>query len=160
MNQSFVIFISIIMLFFVSCNSKNNTNNEQTSKLSAIDKIEGIWYKLPIEDSKKFVEVWERSSVHSFSGNAYLLNSNENEKFNTERLWLNFKYDRWIYTAELFNKDRTDFENTIINDTLLRFENLQHDFPQYIQYHFLSNKKLKIETWNAEQKLAWEMEKQ
>jgi hypothetical protein len=40
-----------------------------------------------------------------------------------------------IYTAIPSGQSKTDFTATIVSDTLLVFENLQHDFPQRIAYH-------------------------
>lgn len=155
-----VLVISVIILFLASCMLKKESNSESKSNTSSVFQLEGTWYKLPIDGSKRFVEVWEKSQDEKLKGSAFLLNIKADEKFNSEKLWLNLKNEGWIYTAEPSNQKKTDFTSSIINDSLLRFENLEHDFPQYIQYHFLSKTRLKVEIGNTDQTLTWEMEKQ
>ncbi|MEZ5001397.1 MAG: DUF6265 family protein [Chitinophagales bacterium] len=126
---------------------------------TVIDKLVGTWYKLPIEQHKNMIEAWEKVNKNTFTGSAYLLNTTANEQFNTEMLWLNFEKEVWTYTADPVNQEKTDFKGTLLNDSLLLFENPTHDFPQYIQYKWLASDHIEVEIGNTEKKMSWEMKK-
>ena len=52
-----------------------------------------------------------------------------------EHLRLRERDGALIYTAIPSGQRETDFMSVAVTDTLLVFENLQHDFPQRIAYH-------------------------
>jgi hypothetical protein len=148
--------IVILFIFLSACGMKNKSQQER----SPIDKLVGEWYKLPMDPNKNMIETWEKVNDNIYTGNAFLWNKIADEKFNKEQLWLNYKNDVWIYSADPANQTKIDFKATIINDTMLRFENTAHDFPQYIQYKWLEKNHMEVEIGNADKKMAWEMEKQ
>lgn len=148
----------LLVIFTVSCKQKP-TSVVSKDDSTVIDKLVGTWYKLPIEQHKNMIEAWEKVNKNTFTGSAYLLNTAANEQFNTEMLWLNFENEVWIYTADPVNQEKTDFKGTLLNDSLLLFENPAHDFPQYIQYKWLASDRIEVEIGNTEKKMSWEMKK-
>jgi hypothetical protein len=55
-----------------------------------------------------------------------------------EHLRLHAREGRLTYTAIPSGQTETAFTSTMVSDTLLVFENLQHDFPQRIAYRRVS----------------------
>jgi hypothetical protein len=91
-------------------------------------------------------ETWIKTSDDEFSGKSYVLKEKDTIVFETIRLAQEQGGLFYIPTVKNQNKDLpVRFALKTISDTGLLFENLQHDFPQFISYTQISKDSLVAE---------------
>lgn len=132
---------SIILLVWCvfSCNPsvKQDVNN-----------LVGTW---KVEGMERF-EVWDMQDDKVFAGSAYTVQNGQ--KYFSERIEIKELDNQWVFGATVSDQNNG---NTILfthNKTVenkLSFENLNHDYPQKIQYQFIDNNTLIVSiTGNGE----------
>ena len=97
--------------------------------------LKGKW-KL---DNDKFVliEEWEKINDTTFTGLSYTLNGDK--KNISEKLYLLKLNHHIVYIAQPGNNSPTLFTLVSSDSSRFVFENKEHDFPQKIIYHFITD---------------------
>lgn len=106
-----------------------------------LDFIEGHWKV----DEKEQYEVWEKSKNNTFSGYAYTLV--DHKKVISETLKIKPIFNHWVLEATVLKQNSGQTVSFVLNtevDSILSFENLNHDFPKKIQYLKQSNNQIKV----------------
>lgn len=95
-------------------------------------------------------ESWLQSSDSEFGGRSYMVNGNDTTVMEVMRL---VKEGNSVYyipvVADQNNGMPVRFVAMTLNDTLLHVENLEHDFPQYIEYRRIGPDSLRAEIWGS-----------
>ncbi|OIQ36519.1 MAG: hypothetical protein BM563_10700 [Bacteroidetes bacterium MedPE-SWsnd-G1] len=108
----------------------------------SIHDFKGTWK----HEHKETYEVWTRQNDSVLNGVSYKLQNGE--KKISEKLKLQKLEDQIIYSAQVLNQNNAkwiDFElNNGVKDKL-SFENTTHDFPNKIQYTFITKEKILVE---------------
>lgn len=113
----------------------------------------------PIEKAKWLIGTWEnktsRGSVYEswsvlnnteLSGRSFMVKGQDTMVFETIRLVQEGDFLVYIPTVEdQNNKQPVRFLQKSVTDNVLIFENLKHDFPQFIQYNRISKDSLVAE---------------
>ncbi len=107
-------------------------------KLEEIKIIEGKW-KLDVENIILFEE-WKKVNETIFEGLSYRIE--DGEKKVVERLHLLELYDHIVYIAQPGTNQPTLFTLISTENKKFIFENKEHDFPQRVIYHFISENTL------------------
>lgn len=116
-------------------------NSCQEEKLSQFNFLVGTWQ---VEGKANF-EKWEASAEGSYEAHTYKLM--EGIEVVLERISLTEKNGKIYYTAlvpDQNNGANIDFILNESEETCYSFENLNHDFPNKIQYKVLSQTQIEI----------------
>ena len=134
MNHRSILLLSFILLIGTwSCGERSGKNE------TSIDALVGTWTLSTHPDEKRtFIEEWSKENDTSYNGSAYILNNNTDDHFNEEKLWMKFRNGEWVYITAPSGQDHTVFAMTEFTGNMFRFENPQHNFPQYISYTWIS----------------------
>jgi len=111
-----------------------------TLAFSQVEKLQGTW---KIENKESF-EVW---SIENDSLSGYSYNFKEGQKIITETLSIKKVNGQYIYEATVPNQNKGNTIPFLLkssNASLLSFENAEHDFPQKIQYQFISDSEIEV----------------
>ncbi len=123
--------ILLLLLFSFSIYSQNKIND--------ISIIMGKW-KLE-NDNFNLYEVWHKSNDSIFTGISYTVE--DGKKNISERLYLLKLNKNIVYIAQPGNDIPTLFTLVDCDENKFVFENKEHDFPQRIIYHFISDSNLR-----------------
>ncbi len=110
------------------------------NELNPIMILAGEWK----HEKKDQFEVWELDG-NSLTGYAYIMKNGA--KKITETLTLHNANGEWIYTPTVPTQNEGRGIPFILNtevDSLLSFENLEHDFPKKVQYKVLDRDRLEV----------------
>ncbi len=124
----------LVIVFLCKCQSKHKFD---------IHKLEGTW----VEDTQKdysFTEIWKEES-NGLSGQGLEINQGNSKV--TENLQIIEEKDQLVYKATVIEQNggsTVSFPAISESENEITFENLQHDFPQNIQYKILSEDQLQI----------------
>lgn len=111
------------------------------AKISNFQFLEGNW---KVEGREQF-EVWELIDKRELNGYGYTLI--KNEKKITETLSLKFFSGNIMYEATVPDQNQGRTVQFTLNkaiDSCWSFENLQHDFPNKIQYKKINEQHLRV----------------
>ncbi|NNE29214.1 MAG: hypothetical protein HKN16_06235 [Saprospiraceae bacterium] len=131
MIKSHNFLLSIIILFGISCNQ---------SEVQEIHVLSGTWKV----EGKNVYEEWQANDG-GLVGKGYSLI--EGEKLIRETLSIRPENGSIIYTATVPNQNEGASIPFILNpsiDSLLSFENPEHDFPKKIQYKPISDNQIDV----------------
>jgi hypothetical protein len=107
------------------------------SHIQPIDRLEWLLGKWELQTSKGPVfENWQRKSDNELSGKNYLIKSGDTTVLETIQVL--YRNDSLLYIPNVNDQNKgrpVEFYSDIVNDTLLQFQNPNHDFPQTIAYH-------------------------
>jgi len=146
--------INLMLLLVLGCQSSSENSGD------AIPFLEGTWViQKMANDSRSFVETWNRENDSTFTGNGYILNSETGDRFNAEKLQLIYRNGVWVYSAQPNDAPMTDFTSTQVDATTLLFENRSHDFPQFIKYELISTDSLMVSIGDSTSTKKWKMVK-
>lgn len=109
-------------------------------EIEKVNFLEGTW-KI---EGKETYESWKKEGV-KFIGKSYKLR--EGKKYVSETLEIKIEEDKLIYTATVLNQNQgkgIPFVLQPVKDNLYSFENLEHDFPNKIQYKIISKSKIQV----------------
>ena len=132
-----ILFISMIIILFMSCSYRSNTENPSTElKIKAMERfnwLPGSWSS--INSESQLYEIWTKENDTVLSGKSYVLVNNDTAFSETLRLEFIGQDLFYIPTIKDENNDQpVSFK--LISDTNgeFIFENNEHDFPQRIIY--------------------------
>lgn len=130
-------YILLCALVLTSCQDV-----EQTTKLDKLSWLVGNW-QMKMEEAT-FYETWQKVSDNKLEGSGVLVNSNGDTLF-SEDISIVLRADILYYEPIVSNQNNGElvsFKEAVLEDTIIRFENLQHDFPQIICYTITKDKKI------------------
>jgi hypothetical protein len=120
----------VILLFSFSVCAQN--------KIESFDILTGKW---KLESSNfTLIEEWEKINDTVFAGISHI--EENGEKNISEKLHILKLYDHIVYIAQPGNNLPTLFTLISSEGNKFVFENNEHDFPQRVVYHFISNDRL------------------
>ena len=134
MIQRLYLIVAMALLLWVSC-SKPEAPLPDVQILSGKWKVEG----------KNVYEQWQLDKEGNLTGMGYSLV--EGEKIIRERLSVKSTDGSIVYMATVPDQNKGASIPFFLNkkiDTLLSFENLDHDFPKKIQYQKVSDESLAV----------------
>ena len=107
-------------------------------KIEDINIISGKW-KLN-ESNFNLYEEWEKTNDSTYMGLSYTLD--KDEKNISESLFILKLNNHIVYIAQPGNNSPSLFTLISSEDNKFIFENKEHDFPQRITYHFITDSTL------------------
>lgn len=137
----------VVVLMFLYLVTSNCTYQHNSINYSDIKWLEGEW----ISENKNgiLIEKWEKENNQLLEAKSYFIKNLDTiyyEKIKIEKIRENNK-ENIYYQAMVSNQNKGQpIRFTLIsklNTDTLRFENKQHDFPQYIVYQKPKNDTLK-----------------
>lgn len=133
------------ILFFLSSCNNSETKKEAVNKLvlpeSMIGLLTGTWINK--EDSIITTEVWAKENDTLLIGGASVVKGTDT--LFSERIKIINSSTQIVYVPQV--SDQNDgkeivFDLTYCDSTSFRYSNEKHDFPQHIEYKFLSRDSL------------------
>ncbi len=121
--------------------------------------LEGTWHET--KENESYEESWELKPADS--GNYWVgkgIWKAQDSVIFTEYVHLFEKDSMLIYKVMDSNEAKHTgvlFKSTVVNDSILVFENPNHDFPTKIAYKRLKNKTLHIEVSNENEKMEFNL---
>jgi hypothetical protein len=109
--------------------------------MEAVEFLVGTWQI----ESKNQYETWAKDSNNDLIGHSYEII--ENKKVILETIAIKTIGTQMIYEATVPDQNEGQTIQFTLNPefkSYLSFENLNHDFPKKIQYHKISDNKIKI----------------
>lgn len=91
-----------------------------------------------------FYETWQKPSNDRLEGKGILVNTSGDTLFN-EQLAIALRDGILYYEPIVSNQNdgqKVSFKEALMQDTIVRFENLEHDFPQVISYSITQKGKI------------------
>lgn len=122
----------VLLLMLNSCGS---------SSMSQFEFFVGTWKT----EGKEQFEMWKLNDNDELIGQVYKIE--KNEKIVTETLLIKEINDRIIYEATVPNQNQGKTIQFILNakdSSCFSFENMNHDFPNKIQYKKLNNREIEV----------------
>lgn len=136
---------SLARLFFLSLMVASCQYNSDV-KMKELQNLHGSWYCEEIQQR----EVW--SSYHDTLLSGVSFGLRDGQTLVLEKLGIQQHGSRIIYQATVLEQNKGATINFQLNpfvDSLFSFENLEHDFPQKIQYRFINADELEVGVLNA-----------
>jgi hypothetical protein len=134
----------------------------QTEDIKKADWLIGTWENITPRGS--IYESWSKINDNEFSGKSYILR--DDETIVSETIQLVQEQDGLFYIPTVKNQNEglpVRFSTKTISETQMIFENLQHDFPQFISYTKITSDSLVAEIWGMrngqERKLTFPMKR-
>jgi hypothetical protein len=134
-------FAILFLILFSACQPVTHERKSQNDdrKLEQLSWLLGKW-QMEIPDGI-VTEEWQKPSDTQWQGISYLITTSGDTPF-YENIKLNYSNDTLYYLPTIIgqNNDReVSFTEKSLSDSIIVFENLQHDFPQRIIYKRLSD---------------------
>lgn len=129
-----------ITMIVASCTTTRNESVASARWLS------GTWENR--SKSGVMYEAWLKSSEKEFTGSSYMVKGNDTVVM--EKMRLVEEDDQIVYIPIVANQNDglpIRFIAKTVSDSLLVFENLEHDFPQHISYQRISGDSIVAEIW-------------
>jgi hypothetical protein len=126
--------LAALVVFFVQCKSRHEFD---------ISKLEGTWMEDPQKDYA-FTEIW-KGEKNGLNGQGMEINQGINRV--TENLQIIEENNQYVYKATVIEQNggsTVSFPAIAESENEIIFENMQHDFPQNIQYKIISPDQLQI----------------
>lgn len=132
--------IAGLVCIFSSC-SQQKPNDETTAaspenKLEKIKWLLGNWGNSSAEGT--VCEFWNLTNDSTWSGNGYFIK--EKDTLSKEILSLELRMGKLFYIPSVNNQNGglpVSFKEKTLSDSLIVFENPEHDFPQFITYRLI-----------------------
>ena len=130
-----------LLLSFVSCQPVVHDNKRviDQSKLSRISWLTGTWQMQT--PAGVIVEQWVRDADTQWLGSSYMITPNGDTGF-SEHIRLHLKNGQLTYLPVVSNQNEgkeVAFREKSFSDSVVVFENTEHDFPQRISYKKVSD---------------------
>ena len=125
--------ITIIALFLIYSCAANKSED--------LDFLVGTWKR----EGKEQYEVWEKAKNGGLIGHSYVIR--DNKRSITETLAIKEVGGLLVFEATVPDQNSGSTVQFLLNpkaDSILSFENKNHDFPKKIQYQKLDSHQLKI----------------
>jgi len=127
------LFVSCIFVIFctISCSQKKQ------SPIQKIDWLIGEW--VMNEKGQKIVEVWHRKNDSLLIGQGYIIDSLK--RLVTEEMRIEEHKNELFFIAQPKNQNmgrEISFKLKFVQNDSVVFENLNHDFPKRIIYHYIA----------------------
>ncbi|MGZ3883998.1 MAG: DUF6265 family protein [Bacteroidia bacterium] len=119
-------------LLLAGCSSKG--------RRTGLERLEGTW-KLTTEAQ---YERWIKNSDGSFSATVFSPNGKDSTV--SEQVKIYKKGESWCFETVVTGENKGKpvvFTSTLLNDSVVQFENPAHDFPTMINYRLLSDNRLR-----------------
>ncbi len=121
--------IFIVLIFVLSCSNQKETPKEASNLI--FDKLVGTW-QLAGEDQ---FEQWRKNDDGSYSSRAFSVINNDTLTMEEVKIVSDAGKWNFITLVKGQNKGKAiTFTSTVLQDTLVQFENPAHDFPRMINY--------------------------
>ena len=130
---------SFSFLAFIACNDSSNTlPTNNYSRTKGFDWLVGTWENQSKDGT--LIEMWEKLNDSTVKGQSYFIK--ETDTSFSESISLVQRNGELLYIPAV--RDQNDglgisFRLITINEKDLVFENAEHDYPQRISYHHVSN---------------------
>jgi len=98
-----------------------------------------------ISDDGSYIEVWEGDADTLLVGAGYQVKDGNKQR--TEKLAIVFENGRFYYEATVSGQNQgqtISFGPAVFSDSMVTFENKNHDFPNIIRYIFQNDSTLKV----------------
>jgi len=122
------------LIFCISCSSENKPEEKKEEQKELIfDKLIGVW-KLDDEEHEQY-EVWKNNGDGTYSSTVFTIEGKDTVI--TERIHIFQREGKWDFETIVSGQNKgkpVDFLHTILNDTVVQFDNPNHDFPKLINY--------------------------
>lgn len=130
-----------LVLIITSCQpvAHHDRKSETVDKLDHMSWILGKW-EMKTPDGT-ILEQWEQPSDTQWSGVSYMVTPTGDTNFG-EHIRLDYSGDTLYYIPTVSNQNagqEVSFVEKSFSDSLVVFENIQHDFPQRIIYRRISD---------------------
>jgi len=105
-----------------------------------LNRLQGNW---KMEDAEVY-EVWKIGNDSTFYADVYKLN--KADTLRTELVSIIKEKDEVFYQAQVFDQNNSQPVRFLLvhqSDSILSFENKDHDFPQLIEYKFIDDTSLR-----------------
>lgn len=123
--------ILIFLGFILSCKPKPSENASHINDFST--RMEGVWICMMDEDT--VFESWSRENDSLMKGLSFTVNGPDTML--EEIIVMRKTGGLWRYCPSVANQNdgkEICFVQSVLSDSLIRFKNTAHDFPQYIEY--------------------------
>jgi hypothetical protein len=125
--------LAAIMLFVLASSCSNSNPKEETRFV--FDKLAGTW-KLAEEDQ---FEQWSKNEDGSYSSRSFAVSGKDTSIMEEVKIVPESGKWNFITLVKGQNKGKAvTFTSSILQDTLVQFENPAHDFPRIINYRLVS----------------------
>lgn len=125
--------IILFLIFGMSCSNKSSETKEKSNLI--FDKMIGTW-QLAGEDQ---YEQWSKNKDGSYSSRAFSVINKDT--LIMEEVKITNDAGKWNFTTLVKGQNKgkaISFTSTVLQDTLVQFENPAHDFPRMINYRMAS----------------------
>jgi hypothetical protein len=125
----------LLVLFSVLLATACSKKNEGL----VFDKLLGTWR---LSDSSQY-EQWVKHMDGTFTSRMFALAGNDTNI--TEEVTIYEKDKNWHFKVKVRGQNKEEpvtFTSTTLNDSVVQFENPQHDFPRIIHYRALPGNKM------------------
>jgi len=130
----------LILSLFIACQPVNRQGKQKTgNKLKQLEWLAGKWQMQRPEGI--ITEEWLQPSDTQWQGKSLMITPNGDTPF-IEHIRLNYRGDRLYYAPSVANQNggrEVNFAEKSFTDSLVIFENQNHDFPQRIIYKRISD---------------------
>jgi hypothetical protein len=123
------------VMFFVLASACSNQSIKEESNL-VFDRLIGTW-KLSEEDQ---FEQWSKNEDGSYSSRMFSVNDKDTNVMEDVKI-IN-EGGKWNFITQVKGQNKgkaVTFTSSILQDTLVQFENPAHDFPRIINYRLASD---------------------
>ncbi|HRO44147.1 MAG TPA: DUF6265 family protein [Flavipsychrobacter sp.] len=129
-----------LSVFLISCQSVTHKHKgEDENKLTQLSWMLGKW-QMQTSDGT-ITEEWNKSSDSQWYGVSFMVSTQGDTPFR-ESIKLNYNNDQLTYSPMVSNQNdakEISFAEKSFSDSMVVFENLNHDFPQRIIYRKISD---------------------
>lgn len=133
-----IVIVSMCIVFCFSCSNKEESTEVADKKL-VFDGLVGTW-KLAEEEQ---FEEWKWHEDGSYSSRAYTVAGKDTNIM--EEVKIINEGGKWNFITQVKGQNKgkaVTFTSTILQDTLVQFENPAHDFPRIINYRLPSKNEM------------------
>lgn len=123
-----------LLIFVCSCTDQNSTKQEESNLV--FDKLLGTW-KLTEENQ---FEQWYKNADGSYSSRAFAVAGKDTTIM--EEVKIVPEAGKWNFITQVKGQNKgkaVTFTSSLLQDTLVQFENPAHDFPRIINYRLASH---------------------
>lgn len=135
--------ILIVLLAALSMQACNDSDEQQETKLDKTAWLLGYW-EMQSPDGSSVTESWIRSDDSSFSG-AGKFKDSTGHVVSAEEIRIVLRDKQLLYIPVVSNQNDGNavvFTEVEFTDSIMVFENMQHDFPQRIVYQRIADDSL------------------
>lgn len=123
-----ILLLSVCILLVYSC------GNSGPGKCELFDSFVGTW---KLEDDSQY-ERWEKNDDGSYLSTGF--NVKGNDTIISEKVKIYSNGSGWYFETQVSGQNdgkAVVFKSVILNDSIVQFENMQHDFPNMINYYLM-----------------------